>query len=55
MKNMFRECNNLKDLQISSFDTQKVKEIYGIFYKCQKKIIESNLYLFKNFDYEDLF
>ena len=54
MKNMFSDCCNLNNLNISSFDTKNVNEVECIFFNCNKKIIDSNYYLFRKFYKSDL-
>ena len=54
MKNMFSDCIGLNNLNISSFDIKNVTEIECIFFNCNKKIIDSNYYLFKKFYKSDL-
>ena len=54
MKNMFSDCVNLNNLNISSFDIKNVNEIECIFFNCNKKIIDSNYYLFRKFYKNDL-
>ena len=54
MKNMFSGCSNLNDLNLSSFDTKNVTEINSIFYGCNKKIIDTNYYVFRKFYRSDL-
>ena len=34
MSNMFRDCNSLTDIDLSSFKTSKVSDMYGMFYNC---------------------
>ena len=54
MSYMFHDCINLKNLNISSFDAEKVIYIAGIFYGCPDNIIESNKSIFKNFVEDEL-
>ena len=54
MSYMFYKCENLNNLNLSSFNTNNVYSIKGIFHGCQKKLIDLCLYKFKQFNYEDL-
>jgi len=54
MKNMFSNCKELTNLNLSSFKIKKVKDVSGIFFGCQKKLIDSNKSVFKNFNIDDL-
>ena len=55
MSCMFYDCSNLKNLNLYSFDTTKVINIFGIFYSCNKQILNNYLHIFNKFDLDDLF
>ena len=51
MNNMFKNCNNLIDINLSSFDTKNVTNMNNMFYGCnnlKKIILNKNSYLIKN-------
>ena len=50
MSYMFYWCKNLKNLDLSFFDTKNVIEAKAIFYGCKKNILDSNFYKFNKFD-----
>ena len=54
MSYMFYFCNNLEELNLSSFDTKNVTNIDNIFFGCPKNMINSNLFRFKQFNIKDL-
>ena len=51
---MFNECNNLINLDLSSFNTNNVANLYGIFHGCHRRMIDTNISLFKKFSDKDL-
>ena len=51
---MFYDCSKLKNLDLSSFDTQKVEKIRGIFHGVNAKITTNKL-IFKEFQKDILF
>ena len=55
MSDMFFECNNLNNLDLSSFDTKNFNNMNSIFYGCPVCIYESNKSKFKKFKKEELF
>ena len=36
MNRMFKECNEIKSLDLSNFNTSKIKLMTEMFYNCQK-------------------
>ena len=54
MSAMFQGCNNLNNLDLSSFDTNNVTKITGIFYGCDEIIIYNNKTKFEKFNHNDL-
>ena len=49
---MFALCSELKELNLSSFDTKKVNNVKGIFYNCN--INNFNLSPFSKFNKEEM-
>ena len=54
MKCMFCNCIKLDNLNFSFLNVKKVKNASGIFFGCQKKIIDSNKVKFQKFKINDL-
>ena len=50
---MFHQCSSLTSLNISNFNTEKVNNVLGIFYNCEKAL-EDNSEKFKKFIYSDM-
>ena len=55
MSHMFQFCSALKNLDLSSFDTNKTNNVKDIFVGCQKEIYEFNKYKFIKFNENDMF
>ena len=54
MEYMFEYCENLKNLNLTLFNTKNVTKIKGIFHGCPKKIYDDNQSKFEKFDYNDM-
>ena len=54
MEGMFKNCENLNNLDLSSFNISFMCNPEGIFHGCKRDIIDSNLYKFKKYDREYL-
>jgi len=51
MNHMFTYCEILNNLDLSSFNVDKVTNISRIFVGCNKNVINSNKLTFKKFNY----
>ena len=51
MSNMFSNCENLLNLDLSSFNTNNVTNMYGMFYFCSNlKLVQINKLNIKKFE-----
>ena len=47
---MFYNCENLNNLDLSSFNCTNITNAVGLFHGCQKQFIEHNKFIFKKYN-----